>query len=107
MPSAKIDSDTAAISRRYSRNLKGASTRQPPASRTGCSISNCVLTTRWWRSDGGRVHRFSGRRDRRNGAIYSHFFARTWVWARVAQESVGEVRRPALLEGARAFAEVG
>nr|CRL53391.1 hypothetical protein CPGR_00670 [Mycolicibacterium fortuitum subsp. fortuitum DSM 46621 = ATCC 6841 = JCM 6387] len=30
MPSAKIDSVTAAISSRYSRTRKGASTRQPP-----------------------------------------------------------------------------
>src|SRR5262245_41123319 len=59
MPSAKIDRDTAAISRRYSRNLKGASTRQPPAATTGCSMSNCVLTIRWLRIDGARVHRFS------------------------------------------------
>ena len=29
MPLAKIDSDTAVISRRYSRNRNGASTRQP------------------------------------------------------------------------------
>src|SRR4051812_9719893 len=59
MPSAKIDKDTAAISRRYSRTLKGASTRQPPASTTGCSISNCVLTTRWLRTGRSRVHRIS------------------------------------------------
>ncbi len=30
MPSAKIDNVTAAISNRYSRMRKGASTRQPP-----------------------------------------------------------------------------
>ena len=36
MPSAKIASDTAVISRRYSRNRNGASTRQRPASTTGC-----------------------------------------------------------------------
>ena len=44
MPSAKIDSETAVISRRYSRTRKGASTRQPPVLPTGRSMSNCVLT---------------------------------------------------------------
>src|SRR4051794_6005836 len=44
MPSAKIDSDTAVISRRYSRDRKGASTRHRPASATGFSMSICVLT---------------------------------------------------------------
>ena len=45
MPSAKIEMDSAPISRRYSRNRNGASTRQPPVTCTGCSTSNCVLTT--------------------------------------------------------------
>ncbi len=58
MPSAKIDSDTAAIRRRYSRNRNGASTRQPPGA-TGGWKSNCVLTYRWSRTHGRRVERFS------------------------------------------------
>src|SRR5690348_2751966 len=82
MPSAKMDSDTAAISRRYSRIRNGASTRQPPASRTGCWISNCVLTDRWSPINKVGVQRFS-------------------------VLGVGEVRLPAILEGACAFAEIG
>ena len=32
----ELDNDPASISRVYSRDLNGASTRQPPASTTGC-----------------------------------------------------------------------
>ena len=67
MPSAKIDSDTAAINSRYSRYRNGASTRQP-AGATGCSesdrallrpVSYCVLTDRWLPTTPHRVERFS------------------------------------------------
>ena len=48
------------------------------------------------------------RRHRRNGALHSHFCAQSSVWAHWRQRSgVGEVRRPALLEGLDALAVVG
>src|SRR5687768_5486351 len=85
MPSAKIERDTAAMSRRYSRILNGASTRQPPALATGCWISNCVLTP---------------------SMVHDGLRSSPTIFSPRARSGVGECRATALLERLGAFLEI-
>lgn len=83
MPSAKIDSETAAINSRYSRTANGASTRHRPAPRAGFWSRVGVLISRWSSTESASVQRFSGqKRSSRDGSlpaslVIAHWFSDT------------------------------
>ena len=76
-----------------------------PASTTGCSMSNCVLTRRWSPTGHARVQRIS-RAEIDEMARRTRTFAPKREFGRRGSSGVGEHGGPALLEGLDALAEV-